>query len=90
MSPSSDSKAIKTCDETKKLVNGIYVPVLTFFNKDDSLDLDTFKKHISWLASAGVNGIVVLGSTGEAVALTDDEKTTVSCIFRIDSNDYAN
>jgi dihydrodipicolinate synthase/N-acetylneuraminate lyase len=65
------------------LVRGIYVPVLTFFTSGDNqeLDLETFQKHIAYVASSGVAGIVVLGSTGEAVALTDVEESTVSQMF---------
>lgn len=66
--------------ETKTLTRGVYVPVLTFFNNDqtESLDLDSFSKHVEFVAKAGCAGVVVLGSTGERVALTEEERKTVS------------
>lgn len=55
---------------------GIYVPVPTFFAARSSpaydattppLDHDTQAAHAVYLARAGIAGLVVLGSTGEAV-----------------------
>ncbi|TKY85302.1 hypothetical protein EX895_005464 [Sporisorium graminicola] len=65
--------------ETKPLKKGIYVPVLTFFKGQHGaeLDVETFEKHVAYVASSGVAGIVVLGSTGEAVSLTDEERATL-------------
>ncbi|KDN35581.1 hypothetical protein K437DRAFT_271312, partial [Tilletiaria anomala UBC 951] len=62
--------------ETKQLRRGVYTPVLTFFRADahESLDLDTFSTHVKWIAAAGGAGIVVLGSTGERVALSEQER----------------
>jgi len=67
------------------------VPVMTFFKDDEeqSLDLDTFINHIKFVASSGVSGIVVLGSTGEAVSLTDEERNLVSGKKRNDIPDSA-
>lgn len=72
--------SVEALPETKTLKRGIYVPVLTFFKGEHGavLDLEAFEKHIVYVATSGVAGIVVLGSTGEAVSLTDDEKVTVS------------
>ncbi|KAL8907509.1 MAG: hypothetical protein Q9171_005824 [Xanthocarpia ochracea] len=59
---------------------GIYVPVPTFFSKPDSedgipgLDLATRTKHALHLAASGIRGLVLLGSTGEAIALTTNER----------------
>ncbi|PWN49953.1 aldolase [Violaceomyces palustris] len=75
--PSSSSNP-RPCQESKTLGRGIYVPVLTFFNQDESLDLVTFEQHVAYVASSGVAGIVVLGSTGEAVSLSEQERSTVS------------
>ena len=61
------------------LIRGIYVPVATFFHADEdqSLDIETHKEHILWMARAGVHGFLVHGSTGEAVSLTLEEKIQV-------------
>ncbi|SPO45856.1 related to dihydrodipicolinate synthetase [Moesziomyces antarcticus] len=71
--------SVEALPETKTLKRGIYVPVLTFFTGEHGavLDLEAFEKHIAYVATSGVAGIVALGSTGEAVSLTDDEKVTL-------------
>ncbi|KAL8670176.1 MAG: hypothetical protein Q9168_005273 [Polycauliona sp. 1 TL-2023] len=63
---------------------GIYVPVPTFFSKLDSeeediprLDLSAQTKHALHLASSGIRGLVLLGSTGEAIAVTNSERKTL-------------
>ncbi len=61
--------------------NGVFVPVPTFFHpqsKSDELypavDVDTQIKHSVFLAKNGVRGLVLLGSTGEAIHLTREER----------------
>jgi 2-keto-3-deoxy-L-rhamnonate aldolase len=62
---------------------GIYVPVPTFFVPQASptfntskppLDLDAQAKHALHLARCGIKGLVMLGSTGEAIHLTNAER----------------
>lgn len=53
---------------------GIYVPVPTFFKPDNTLDLDTQLSHALFLLRNGVTGIVLLGSTGEAVHILSEER----------------
>lgn len=64
---------------------GIYVPVPTFFvSKSASnyhkstppLDLEAQAAHSVHLARSGIHGLVLLGSTGEAVHLTRLERTS--------------
>ena len=57
-------------------VNGIWVPVITPF-KEDKLDLESYKKLIEHYISAGVSGILPLGTTGETPTLTDLEYETI-------------
>ncbi|WWC58132.1 uncharacterized protein I303_100667 [Kwoniella dejecticola CBS 10117] len=53
---------------------GTYAPVLTFFEpKSEALDIETFKRHVSYMAKAGV-GPVVTGSMGEGPMLSIDER----------------
>lgn len=59
------------------LGRGVFVPVPTFFKENEDLDLEAFDKHIEYLAKSGIAGIVVLGSMGEAVNLSDDERVQV-------------
>lgn len=72
-----------TATRGKALPGGIYCPSISFFKPTaaQELDLDTYTKHIEFLAKAGVHGVVVLGSTAEAVALTRDERKQVSPAF---------
>ncbi|KAL1410963.1 hypothetical protein Q8F55_001906 [Vanrija albida] len=58
------------------LPGGIYVPVVTFFEptRAQALDLASHERHVERLAAAGVAGIVVMGSTGEAVTLSRAER----------------
>jgi len=48
--------------------------VTTKFNNDDTLDLIMFRKNIEAQIEAGVSGIILGGTLGEASTLTDDEK----------------
>ena len=63
---------------------GVYVPVPTFFvsktaqnysSEAPPLDLETQAKHAVHLAKSGIRGLVILGSTGEAVAITTKERS---------------
>ncbi len=67
----------------KFLGKGVYVPVLTFFKDDkgQTLDIETHKHHILWLARAGVNGFVLQGSTGEAVSINREERIEVRILI---------
>ena len=53
---------------------GVYPAVTTKFTKDDKLDFTEFDKGIEAQLEAGVDGIVICGSLGEASTLSDDEK----------------
>lgn len=59
------------------LGKGVYVPVPTFFNENEDIDFEAFDSHISYLAKSGIAGIVVLGSMGEAVSLSENERNQV-------------
>jgi 4-hydroxy-2-oxoglutarate aldolase len=61
---------------------GIYTPVTAFFLADESLDTDALQSHILRLAAAGVRGLVIHGSNGEAPHLTHAERTTVISTVR--------
>lgn len=52
---------------------------MTFFDKEtEDLDIPTIKKHAVRLAEAGLVGLVTMGSNGEAVHLTREEKTAIT------------
>ncbi|MDR3224455.1 MAG: dihydrodipicolinate synthase family protein, partial [Holosporales bacterium] len=45
--------------------------------KDNNLDIPALGKLIDWQVDSGTDGIVVCGSTGEGLLLTDEERTKV-------------
>jgi dihydrodipicolinate synthase/N-acetylneuraminate lyase len=53
---------------------GVMPAVTTQFNINDELDLDLFKVNIKAQLAAGVHGIVLGGTLGEASTLTDEER----------------
>ena len=54
--------------------SGTGVAIVTPFNKDKSIDFSSLDKHIEFLIGNGVNYLVVMGTTGESVTLSDEEK----------------
>src|SRR5665213_874691 len=57
------------------LWKGVFPAVTTKFTDNDELDFDAFDKNIEAQLEAGVKGIIIGGSLGEASVLTDAEKT---------------
>ena len=53
---------------------GIMPAVTTKFTDNDELDLKTFELNINAQLEAGVHGIVLGGTLGEASTLLDEEK----------------
>lgn len=53
---------------------GVMPAVTTKFTAQDELDLNMFEVNIQAQLEAGVNGIILGGTLGEASTLTDDEK----------------
>ena len=61
---------------TQKFV-GTGVAVTTPFKGDHSIDHGALNKHIHFLRENGIDFLVILGTTGESVTLSDDEKKAV-------------
>ncbi len=53
---------------------GVMPAVTTKFDENDQLDLNTFEKNINAQLEAGVSGIILGGTLGEASTLTPKEK----------------
>ncbi|KAL2219015.1 dihydrodipicolinate synthetase family protein [Thermoascus aurantiacus ATCC 26904] len=67
----------------RPLKPGVYVPTTAFFTgPDEEVDLPTVEQHAAFLAGAGVAGLVVQGSTGEAVHLDRDERKRITAATR--------
>lgn len=56
---------------------GVFPAVTTQFASDESLDAEANLAHVRMLVEAGVDGLVMLGSLGEATTLEPDEKREV-------------
>lgn len=53
---------------------GVYPALLTPFKQDDSVDFEMYKTNLTAQVDAGVDGIILGGSLGEASSLSNDEK----------------
>ncbi|KAI8062659.1 hypothetical protein BC940DRAFT_244105 [Gongronella butleri] len=60
-----------------RIASGVYVPIPNFFLANEDLDFEALEKHIAFLSNKGLAGLVIMGSSGEAVHLTDDERVQV-------------
>ena len=56
-------------------LRGAYTAIITPFKEDKSLDLPAFKSLVELQIAAGVSGLVVLGTTGEAPTVSFNELT---------------
>src|SRR5215204_1448052 len=59
-------------------LRGVIAPVVTTFGaRDEAVDLDAFATNLRVYAAAGLSGVVVCGSTGEAALLDEDERRSL-------------
>ena len=61
---------------------GLYSVLVTPFLQDESLDEEGFRQNLRFQIEGGVDGIVILGTTGEAPTLTPQEKERLIRIAR--------
>ena len=54
--------------------NGVYPALTTKFTASDTLDFKLFEKNLNAQLDAGVDGVILGGSLGEASVLTSEEK----------------
>jgi 4-hydroxy-tetrahydrodipicolinate synthase len=62
-----------------KKFKGTGVAIVTPFKNDSSIDFAAFGRVVNHVINGGVNYIVVMGTTGESVTLTKDEKKAIIC-----------
>jgi len=55
-------------------LEGIIVPTVLYYDADGAIDFDACGRHFRMLEDGGVNGLFVLGSTGESFHLLPDER----------------
>lgn len=58
-------------------LHGIYVPLVTPFKEDGSLDIATLEQLTEQFIAKGVAGLVACGTTGEYYTLTEEEREAV-------------
>ena len=70
-----------------KKFRGTGVAIVTPFKNDSSIDFAALGRVVNHVLSGGVNYIVVLGTTGESVTLTKDEKKAIiSYVIEVTDN----
>ena len=69
--------------ESCQLIGGIFPPMLTMFDAEGNLDQKATWNHADWLIRQGVHGLVPAGTSGEFIALDDDER---KCVIEIAIN----
>ncbi len=62
---------------TKKIFSGTGTAIVTPFRKDGSIDFNSFEKLIEFQITGGIDYLVVLGTTGESVTISTDEKHAI-------------
>ncbi len=65
------------CDDDLKRFSGVIPPVIIPLKGDRTLDREAFKVSIDRMIDAGVTGLFFLGSSGEVVFLTDEQRMEV-------------
>jgi 4-hydroxy-tetrahydrodipicolinate synthase len=65
-----------------KKFKGTGVAIVTPFKNDSSIDFSALGRVVNHVIKGGVNYIVVLGTTGESVTLSKDEKKAVVCYIK--------
>ena len=53
---------------------GYFTPIATIFNSDFTLDIEGNKRLYDYVIEGGVEGIVLMGSTGEFFSMTTEQK----------------
>ncbi|MCF8463988.1 MAG: 4-hydroxy-tetrahydrodipicolinate synthase [Flavobacteriales bacterium] len=67
-----------------KELKGTGVAMVTPFNSDDCINFEHLEKLTNHLVEGGIDYLVVLGTTGESVTLTKQEKDDVlDCVVRV-------
>jgi dihydrodipicolinate synthase/N-acetylneuraminate lyase len=56
---------------------GVYAPTITAFEKNEDVSLAGTRAFVRFLLSQGIDGLVPLGSSGEPLSLTIDERKAI-------------
>lgn len=61
----------------KTAPRGMFVPIVTPFNEDQSINFDSLRKCVDFVIDGGLDGILISGSTGEYHTMSLDEQKEV-------------
>ncbi|HEY4832751.1 MAG TPA: dihydrodipicolinate synthase family protein, partial [Waddliaceae bacterium] len=70
-------------------LGGTFTALITPFDDQDQLDEHGLRQNIRFQLDSGIDGIVVLGSTGETPCLSDHEKMRIIQISREETDNRA-
>ncbi|WP_279483673.1 4-hydroxy-tetrahydrodipicolinate synthase [Aureimonas sp. SK2] len=62
----------------QKTFRGVYTVMITPFDKAGRLDVETLKAFTDWQVREGIHGLIPLGSTGEFLSLSEEERVEVA------------
>jgi hypothetical protein len=68
---------LSSCTLQLEVGGGSYVALVTPMTPSGAVDEPTLRALLQWHAASGTDGVVVLGTTGEASTLTDAERSVV-------------
>jgi 4-hydroxy-tetrahydrodipicolinate synthase len=63
---------------TMTAFRGTYTVMITPFHPDGGVDLPALRNFVDWQIAQGTHGLIPLGSTGEFLSLSDEEKERVA------------
>ena len=58
-------------------MNGVIPAMITSFDKDENINKEGIRKTVNYLVSQNVNGLYIIGSTGETFLMSPEEKKKV-------------
>jgi len=61
-----------------KRFRGTYTVMITPYDEDGRVDAAALRDFTEWQIAQGIHGLIPLGSTGEFLSLSDDEKVEVA------------
>lgn len=64
-------------DSAQRTLTGVFPATLTMFDARGQVDLGLTREHVGRLVSDGAHGIVATGTSGEFIALSDEERLQV-------------
>ena len=61
-------------------LRGTFTVMVTPFDGGGAIDVAALRAFVEWQIGAGIHGLIPLGSTGEFLSLSDEEKETVAAV----------